>query len=173
MSNHFWLRGVISHITLRETSLFMTIREEVRPGARNRPQQHTVKGYCPDEMKSAPGMWAQKYQHLTHGMTVIVEGKLSFEQEKVPDPAGSGQHVPVRHPFQERDLYSPYIWATQIDAVFDPSVHMTRAHGAAAPAQVPQQRSAPVPTPTPRRAPAMNVPPEELPPMPMAEGIRW
>lgn len=171
MSNHIELRGVITHIALRPSSLFMTVREEIR-GNTQHGAQHTVKAYAPRESQEPPEMWAQRLQHLEKGMTVIVEGKQSFERETRRDDA-SGEYIPVRHPHQDRDLFTPYIWAFQIDAIFDPSIHMKRSQQ-----QSGQQRSEAPQSPAPRQAPrqAGNLPPpqpeDDLPPMPSSD-VAW
>lgn len=172
MSNQIELRGVISHVVLRQTSLFMTVREEVR-GGNYHGTQHTVKAYYPKGSNETPEMWAQKLQHLEQGMTVIVKGKQSFEKETRQDPE-THEYVPVRHPYQDRDLYSTFIWAIHIDGVFDPALHTKRSQQTA-----PQstQRSSTPPVPQPpaarpqTRAPAPSAD-DDLPPLPGSE-VAW
>lgn len=168
MSNTIKLRGVITNVILRETSLFMTVREEARQGANYHPPQHTVKAFPPQELRQTPEMWVQKLRHLEKGCTVIVEGKQSFEKETVMDTA-SNQYVAVRHPSQERDLYTPYIWAGQIDMVFDPALHTKRQHNAQQPAQQSRPPVNPQAKPT---AAAQRPSDDELPPMPGAD-VAW
>jgi hypothetical protein len=174
MSNQIELRGVITHVALRATSLFMNVREEVRGGSNYQGSLHTVKAYYPKGSNEPPEMWAQKLQHLEQGMTVIVKGKQSFEKETRQDPQ-TNEYVPVRHPFQDRDLYSPFIWAIQIDGVFDPAIHTKRGQhpvaqqGQRAPATpvAPQQ-----PVPRPQARPPAPHADDELPPLPGSD-VAW
>lgn len=173
MSNHIELRGVITHVTLRATSLFMTVREEVQ-GGNYQGTQHTVKAYYPKNSQETPEMWAKKLQHYERGMTVIVKGKQSFEKETQQDPQ-THDYVPVRHPTQDRDLYSPFIWAIQIDGVYDPALHTKRSQQPASQgAQRPPMSSVPHP-PAPRPQTRVASEPaydDELPPMPGSD-VPW
>ncbi|MDT8992842.1 hypothetical protein RQP54_18355 [Curvibacter sp. APW13] len=173
MSNHIELRGVITHVALRATSLFMTVREETRAGSQFKGSLHTVKAYYPKGSNEPPEMWAQKLQHFEAGMTVIVQGKQSFERETRLDPA-SQEWVPVRHPVDDRDLYSPFIWVTQIDALFDPAIHTKRSQQQAAqPAQrAASQPAAAVPPARQQTRAPTSLPDDDLPPMPGSE-VAW
>lgn len=167
MSNQIELRGVITNINLRPNSLFMTVREEIR-GSASHGAQHTVKAYAPRESQEPPEMWAQRLQHLEKGMTVLVQGKQSSERETRRDES-SGEYIPIRHPHQDRDLYVPYIWAFQIDAIFDPSLHMKRSQQTGS-QQRPQAPQAPAPRPAEKTQPPTGE--DDLPPMPTSN-VAW
>ncbi len=171
MNNTIRLRGVITHVTLRPTSLFMTVREEARSG--NHGMQHTVKAFYPKESPEPAEMWARRLQHYERGMTVIVEGKLTSEQERQQDPV-SKEYVPVRHPTQDRDLYSHYIWAIQIDALFDPALHSKRSsHPDPQTAQRQPNAAAQPPAPRPQaRAAVPAAADDDLPPLPGSD-VAW
>lgn len=155
--NEIEVRGAISHVTLRDTSLFMTVKEEGQHG-----NTQTVKAYCPNDLKNTPEVWKANFQHLEKGVSVIVKGRLSFDRETVFDQS-SGQHVPVRHPTQDRDLYAPYIWAFRIDVLFNPALHTKRT---AEPREAAQRAPAPRPPAPPRHDD------DGLPPIPSAD-IPW
>lgn len=166
MSNIIHVRGVVTHITLRDISLFMTIKEDGRYGS-----TQTVKAYCPNDLKATPDVWTSNFRHLERGLTVLVEGRLSYDKETELDPS-SGQYVPVRHPKGDRDLVAPYVWAFKIDVLFDPALHMKRQDHRSAP--MPHPANSPAPAPT--RTPSASQDEDGLPPLPWAESappVAW
>lgn len=161
MSNKFEMTGVITNVSLKPTSIWMTVREEGQHG-----KTHTVKGFCPEHLKATPDQWTARFAHLESGMQVIVYGSLSMEVERVQNN-GSGLMENVRHPLDpNRDLYRPFIWMINVLAIFNPMIHMKRPQAGQAQHAAPQSSSRPVAPPPTSRAPAPRREEDPLPSMP-------
>ena len=156
MSNSFNTRGTITYVKLRETSLYMTIREEGRHGA-----SLVIKAFCPHDLKETPQVWSNYFIHHKIGVQVTVEGSLAFDRETHQATPG-GDHEPVKHPITGRDIYTPYIWAASIDVRFDPAIHMLRPRPSGDAGASPQSSAAPAGAPHASMAGTVRAAPPRL-----------
>ena len=156
MPNTIYTQGTVSYFVLRDTSLFMTLKEEGAHGV-----MHKVKAYCPANLKDTPELWRSNFEHFEQGMRVVVNGSLSFDAETAKS-AANGQYERVNHPVTGRDIYEPYIWAMGIHAIFDPAIHMKKRQQSDE-----HQMNAPAPSRLPSR-PAVATDDDSLPPLPSA-----
>ncbi len=163
MNNTFQTSGTVQFLNLRETSLFMTIREEGSHGAFLR-----IKAFCPKDQQNAPDMWLSQFNHLSVGAQVQVEGSLA--NERVTTQGADGSRVDVLHPVTGKPFYEPYIWAWNVREYFNPVRHALRTDApAASRPQRPEPPSAPAPS-AGRQQSAASSEGDELPPMPPNDG---